>query len=201
MCIATNPKTGKQIEMDAFATLTLVNGRWADPVVWCPANARPALDLAGLRDRAERLLPRVGIGSAWTTTALVNAETVLWAATNPDRELPTVTILGRAVSLRIHFDHADWDFGDGTADTTADPGKAYDSRGDPCRTAQCPDYYGHTYTRTGVMTIALTVTWHAQYRLGTTWTDIAGTITGPTSRRALTVKQARGILIPNPGDH
>jgi hypothetical protein len=199
MCIATD-KTGKQTELDAFATLTLVNGRWADPVVWCPANARPALDLAGLRDRAERLLPKVGIGSAWTTVALVNAETVLWAGTGPDRSLPSVTILGRAVQLRIHFDRADWDFGDGSTDTTADPGKPYDSHGDPCRTAQCLDYYGHTYAQTGVMTITLTVTWHAQYRLGATWTDIAGTITGPTSRRVLTVKQARGILVPNPGE-
>jgi hypothetical protein len=201
-CVRINKATGKQIEVDAFATVTLIDGRWTNPVVWCPANSQPAVDLTALRDQALRLLPTVRIGSAWTTTALVNAETVLWAATTTDRRLPAVTVLGQRIQLRIHFDHADWDFGDGNTDTTTDPGKPYDPTGDPCRTAQCPDYYGHTYTRTGTMTITLDVTWHAQYSLdGTTWTDIAAPITGPVSSHVLALKEARGILVPNPGDH
>jgi hypothetical protein len=50
--------------------------------------------------------------------------------------------------------------------------------------------------------ITLAVTWHAQYRLGTgTWIDIAGDITGLSAQRALTVKQSRAILVPDPGGH
>jgi hypothetical protein len=201
-CFRVDKTTGKEVEVDAFATVTLVNGHWTNPVVWCPAKSQPAVDQTALRQRALRLLPSVSIGSAWTTTALVNAETVLWAATDADRALPAVTVLGRRVHLRVHFDRADWHFGDRTTDTTTSPGKPYDSAGDPCRTAQCPDYYGHRYAETGVMTITLAVTWHAEYSLdGTTWIAIAGVITGPTTQHVLAVKEARGILVPNPGDH
>jgi hypothetical protein len=201
-CFTTDKASGKPVPTNAFATLTLVGGRWTKPVTWCPANARPALDVAALRDRAVRLLPKVQIGSAWTTTALVNAETVLWADTGAARDLGPVTVIGQRVQLRIAFARANWDFGDGSTDTVTTPGKAYDSTGDPCRTAQCADYYGHTYEATGPMTITLTVTWQAQYRAGNgAWTDIVGPITGPTTTHAITLKQARGVLIPNPGDH
>ena len=106
--------------------------------------------------------------------------------------VPLLDALG--VQLRIHLDYAHWGFGDGTTATLTTAGKPYDPTGDPCRTAQCPDYYGHTYTRTGRMTITLTVSWRAQYRLtGGTWTDIDGPVTGPTSQHVLTVKEARGV--------
>jgi hypothetical protein len=144
-----------------------------------------------------RLLPHVEIGSAPHGAGLANAETVLWADTGTNRRLPTVAVVGQQVELRIGFDHASWNFGDGRSDTTSAPGRPYDDQGDPCETAQCADYYGHTYTATGTVTVTLTVAWHAQYRLaGQGWTDVgAAPLTGPARSQTLTIRQARGVLI------
>ncbi len=187
----------------AFATQTREGGRWSRPTVWCPNDAQPAVTMAEIRDQALRLLPQVRIGAAWTDTALVNAEVVLWADTGSARALPTVTIVGQQVALRIDQPEARWSFGDGTGLSTGDLGKPYDRTGDPCRTAQCADYFGHTYRHTGHPTITLAMTWHVHYRVGAgDWTDLGGApLTGPTSRHAITVKQARGILVANPGQH
>jgi hypothetical protein len=188
----------------AFATFIEQHGQWVLLSSWCPgqaANARPPVPTAAdLREQVLRLLPTVRIGSAWTARALVNAETVLWAQTDANRNLGTVTVVGRQVALKIAFDHADWDFGDGATDQTTDPGKAY-SRADPCNTAQCADYYGHTYRDVGPVAITLTVAWHAQFSLdnGTTWTDVdAAPLAGPQATHDLTVVQARGIIVKNP---
>lgn len=202
-CVQVDPKTRQRTVVDAFGTETWVNGHWSKPVVWCPGLPLPVINVTALRQQAIRLLPAVQIGAAWSTTALVNAQTILWADTNTSRGLGTVTVLGQQVALRVSFRDASWDFGDGQRATAATPGKPYDQQHDPCRTPQCPHYFGHTYTQTGALTITLTVTWHAEFSLdgGASWTDIAGDITGPVTRHALDVKQARGILVPNPGDH
>lgn len=193
-------KDGKNVQRAAFATQTREGGRWSRPVVWCPQDAQPAVTLAAIRQQVLRLLPRVPIGSAWSTTALVNAEVVLWAGTGTERTLPTVAIVGQQVALRIHLTNTHWNFGDGESDDTTDPGKPYDSLGDPCRTRQCEHYYGHTYLHTGRKTITLAVSWHAQYRTGgDNWTDLDPALTGPTSSHTITLKQARGVLIQNPG--
>lgn len=188
----------------AFATFVEQNGQWVLLSSWCPgqpANAPPPVPTAAdLRQQVIRLLPTVQIGSAWTTRALVNAETVLWAQTDADRSLGTVTVVGRQVALKIGFDHADWDFGDGATTTTDDPGRPYDDA-DPCDTAQCPGYFGHTYRDIGPVTITLTVAWHAQFSLdgGATWTDVdPAPLAGPSATHDLTVVQARGIIVKNP---
>jgi hypothetical protein len=91
----------------------------------------------------------------------------------------------------------DWDFGDGTKATATTPGRAYDPA-DPCRTARCPGYWGHVYTVTGAMHLSAQVTWSGQFRVaGGAWEDIAGTVTGPRQTTTLTVKQARGVLVPD----
>jgi hypothetical protein len=153
-----------------------------------------------LREQAIRLLPHVAIGSAWKDVALVNAETILWAATEPTRALADATLAGQHIALRIHFVSAHWDYGDGTTQTVTSPGKPY-RQTDPCHTAQCPHYFGHTYSQIGTMTITLAVTWHAQYRTTGPWIDIPDDITGSASSHTLVVKQARGVLVPNPGGH
>lgn len=161
--------------------------------------------MAALRERALRLLPHVGIGVAPPGgVTLVNVDTLLWADTATQRSLGTVSVVGRAVALRIRLDGADWNFGDGETDTTADPGKPYDEASDPCHTAHCPDYYSHAYQRTGHVTITLTLRWRAEFSVdgGGTWTAVdPDPLAGPRSRQQITVKQARGVLVPNPGDH
>jgi hypothetical protein len=177
------------------------NGTWVLQQTWCPATADPIPTTEALRQQVLRLLPTVQIGSAWTTRALVNAQTILWAQTDANRSLGTVTVVGRQVGLRIGFDHATWDFGDGASDITTNPGRVY-SDAHPCTTAQCPDYYGHTYTDTKRVTITLTVAWHAQFSLdnGATWTDVdPAPLTGPATTHDLTIVQARGVLVPDPG--
>jgi hypothetical protein len=179
----------------------LIKGQWI-PIgpPWCPqgGNAPPPPPSVGqIRQQVLRLLPHVEIGSAPHGAGLANAETVLWADTGTNRRLPTVAVVGQQVELRIGFDHASWNFGDGRSDTTSAPGRPYDDQGDPCETAQCADYYGHTYTATGTVTVTLTVAWHAQYRLaGQGWTDVgAAPLTGPARSQTLTIRQARGVLI------
>jgi hypothetical protein len=105
------------------------------------------------------------------------------------------------VSLQVHVARVDWDFGDGHSESTDGPERRYDP-GAGCRTVTCPGYWGHVYATTGAMTIAATVTWSGRYRVdGGPLRDIPGTVTGPTATVALTVKQARGVLVPDPGEH
>jgi hypothetical protein len=178
---------------------------WVAESFWCPQTQVPVVvpDAATIRDRVIRLLPQVGIGTAGPSpTTLVNIQTLLWARTGTDRGLGRVVIVGRPVWLKIVFDHGSWDFGDGTSASSAVPGKAYDDAGDPCAQVLCPDYYGHLYRATGAMTITLRVSWRASYSLdGTHFQELAGgPITGPRASTALTVRQARAVLVPNPGD-
>jgi hypothetical protein len=200
-CYDTVTDPGKKRPEDAYATLVQSGGAWVLQSVWCPATARPIPTTQALREQALRLLPKIQIGSAWSHRALVNAQTVLWAATDPDRTLPTATVVGRRVALRISFDHASWNFGDGQTDTTTDPGKPYDKVNDPCAGPDCPDYYGHTYTRTGSVTVSLTVAWHAEFSLdnGATWTAIdPAPLTGPATTHQLELLEERGVLVPDP---
>lgn len=200
-CVLTDPATGATRRVNAMGTETKINGRWSRPVVWCPAEADPVPTLADIREQAIRLLPSVQPGKASTNPALVNTETIFWAATAPNRTLPTATVVGQQVQLRIAFESARWSFGDGTSDVTTDPGRVYDDAGDPCRTVHCPDYYTHTYTATGRMQVTLTVTWRAGYRVGGgAWTDLDDPITGPSSTTELRLYQARGVLVADPDE-
>jgi hypothetical protein len=204
-CTKTGPD-GTPIPVSAFVTQVQdpVTKKWTSSAIWCPVDSAPVPGTAVLRDRALRLLPTVGIGAAGGagggTRALANTQTILWAKTPAARDLGQVTVLGQRVWLRVQFAHARWDFGDQHTDTTSTPGKAYDDAVDPCETAMCPGYYGHVYTETGTRTITLTVAWSASYSLdGQHYAPIGtGTLTGPASTTTVTVRQARGVLVPNP---
>jgi hypothetical protein len=143
-----------------------------------------------------RLLPRVPAATTGPTT-LVNIQTLLWADTPARRSLGRVIVVGQPVWLRIAFDHAVWNFGDGTTASPDTPGKAYDAAADPCRTVSCPDYFGHTFTRTGIMTVSVQIAWQASYSLdGQHYQPVDDApLTGPASTVTIHVRQARGVLV------
>jgi hypothetical protein len=196
MADPTNPTM--RIATDTYATLQQdASGAWTVVSFWCPSQAKPIPDAGAVRDQVVRLLPKIPIGIVAGHLSLVNVQEILWTPTAKTRELGTVSVVGQPVRVRITFAEADWDFGDGAATTTDQPGKVYHPDV-PCATAQCPDYLGHTYRTTGPMTIRMTVHWNGQYSLdsGATWTAITGgDLPGQTSAAAIIVKQARAMLI------
>ncbi len=162
---------------------------------WCAGASTPVLSAAALRDEVIRLLhpPALGVSPS-TGTALVNLRTLFWVDTASEVDLGRANLIGFPVSLRVHYDRTEFDFGDGSSDTlAATPGAAYDPAAD-C--GACSDRFGHNYTERGRLTVTARVYWHAQFRIGTSaWTDIPGEVTAnQPSRTTLTVKQSRGTL-------
>ena len=172
------------------------SGSECDPVSNAPP---PTVTPLMVWQQAQRLIPTALIGLAPRHDTLVNMETIIWVATTRQRTLPTVVILGRPVSVQISVDHVTWDFGDGRTGTSNGPGRPYDAAHDPCKTAQCADYDGHTYTTTGHLTVTATVTWKATFQVdGGPVTAIPGTLDGPGSAAALLVQEARSVLVRDP---
>jgi len=152
-----------------------------------------------VRQQVIRLVPSAAIGVAPRQSTLVNIQTITWVNASPQRTLAPLTLLGRRVVVTLHLEHVDWDFGDGETDSAAAAGKAYDGVNNPCKTVACPGYYGHTYLLTGSMTVSAAVSWVASFSVdGGASLTIPGTVTGPAATTALRVKQARGVLVPDP---
>jgi hypothetical protein len=195
--------TTAQLPTDTRTTTTATeqrnrDGTWQLTATNCAArNRQPQLTALMLTQQIRKLVPHPAIGIAPPGGAsLVNIQTLLWAQTPPSQDLGTVTLLGHHISLRATVHHIDWDFGDGTHATTTSPQHPYNPA-NPCTTTQCPHYWGHTYTTTGPIHISATITWTGHYRVDrSTWQTINDTVTGPTTTAALTIRQARGILVP-----
>lgn len=166
--------------------------------IWQPP-AKPVVTAAAVRAEAIRLVPSAAVGVAPKNVSLVNVETVLWADAPPQQTLPPVTLLGQRVVITLKLDGVSWRFGDGQSDGNAPAGKAYDARNDPCKSRQCDQYYGHTYRRTGRVVISATANWRATFTVNGGAAQNAGSVPGPTASTSLLIKQARGVLVPNPG--
>ncbi|MCU1656202.1 MAG: hypothetical protein JWO57_858 [Pseudonocardiales bacterium] len=152
-----------------------------------------------VRERVARLVPSAAIGLAPRPATLVNIQTIMWLATPTQRTLAPLTILGQRVEVTLRLDHVDWAFGDGRHDSNSMPGKAYDAMGHPCRSIDCPGYYGHTYRGTGAMTVAATAAWAASFSVaGGHPVRIPATVGGPAATAQLLVREARGVLVPDP---
>jgi hypothetical protein len=153
-----------------------------------------------------RLVPSPAIGAApGKGRTLVNMETIFWVNSAADQSLGPVTLLGHQVGLRIHARATAWAFGDGSTDTSAGLGRRY-AAADGCGEAVCAGYFGHTYVSTGAMTVSATVTWAGEFSVdGGRWRGIANpatganTVDGPAATRPITVIQARGVLVQDPG--
>jgi hypothetical protein len=177
---------------------TYRNGRWSRPTYYCPGDTLPTSITAAIRARIVRLIPGAAIGLAPKTTTLVNIQTITWVETASTRTLPPATILGQRVTIEISIDRVDWDYGDGTTDTTQGPGRKYDGG---CHTKLCPGYDGHVYRQTGRLTLHATAHWHASFSVGNgPAQQIPGTIQGPTTTATIHVRQTRGVLVENPTD-
>lgn len=198
--------SSRQLPTDPFLTTTGTSqpapgGGWEQVGLDCSArSAAPQVTGVLVMQEVRRLVPhpRIGVAPPGGVT-LVNIQTLLWADTASEQSLGTVVLLGHRVALQVRVARVDWDFGDGQSETTDGPEPRYDPAAG-CRTVTCPGYWGHTYASTGAMTIAATVTWSGAYRVDAgAWLAIPGEVTGPAVTAALTVKQARGVLVPGPG--
>ena len=201
------PSGPVRVEFDRYGGQILWASCWLNGgsggYVWRPdAPALPQVTDEMVRAQAVRYIPTAAVGLAPHGSTLVNIETVMWAAAPEDQNLPAVTILGRRVQISLSFDHVNWTFGDGSSDGSGPAGKPYDAQGDPCRTRECADYFGHVYRTTGSKTVTATASWHISYTVdGGAVQDIAAPVDGPSSTADIVVKQARGVLVPNPGDN
>jgi len=163
---------------------------------WCAGVTSPMPSTAALRDEVLRLLhpPPIGIAPD-TGTGLVNLKTLFWITTTPELNLGQATLVGFPVQLRVHYQRAEFDFGDHTSATLAPtPGTPYDPTTD-C--GACPDRFGHTYTHPGQITITARVYWQAQFRVATQpWTTIPGDVSATQpATTTLTIHQAHSTLV------
>ncbi len=177
------------------------NGTWTLNGSVCTKPAKPVITAEIVRDRVVRLVPSAKLGLAPHDSTLVNIQTIMWVDAPMTQQLPPISILGQNVTVGLTLSRVEWDFGDRQSAISTTAGKAYDNAHDPCRTALCPHYFGHVYRISGTQTIHATATWTASFAVGGGRpTTIPGTVDGPTATDSVTVKQARAVLIPNPGD-
>jgi hypothetical protein len=176
------------------------NGTWRQISADCDGNGAPdalaVVTAEMVRQQVVRLLPPVAVGVAPADgPTLVNLETIFWSPTAATRQLGPVTILGQSVAITIRFDHATYDYGDGTTATTTSPGTPWTEGA--CDTAQCPSLDGHTYTTPAdTVTARSTITWTATFTVGDGAAQpIPGTIDGPTSAHDLQVLEGRSVIV------
>ena len=119
---------------------------------------------------------------------LVNFDTILHTQAEPFQE--TVQLLGRQITFDITPATFAWTLGNGESMTTTDPGQ-------PWRPGTPMDaYVSHRYTQAGPVTLQLTTTWTARWRLGTgPWRDVNGTVTMTSPAQDLQVRTAQPQLV------
>jgi hypothetical protein len=119
---------------------------------------------------------------------LVNFDTILHTQAEPFTE--TVQLLGRRVTFDISPAGFTWSLGNGETMTTTDPGRPW-ARGVPM-----DQYVSHRYTEAGPVTLDLTTTWGARWRLGNgPWRDVDGTVTMTSPTQDLQVRTAQPQLV------
>jgi hypothetical protein len=117
---------------------------------------------------------------------LINIPTNLYADADPV-VIPT-TVLGQAVRVRATPLRFRWNYGDGKALSTTDPGAPYPE----LRTA-------HTYLQPGKRTLGLTTTYSGEYSVtGGPWLPVDGLATVNSPATALTVLAAHNELVTDP---
>ncbi|MGH8860067.1 MAG: hypothetical protein ACRDVG_02335 [Jatrophihabitantaceae bacterium] len=184
----------------AVKVVKQADGRWSYTGTACVAPAAPAVGIGDVRDRLVRLIPAAALGLAPRGSTLVNIQTVMWVAAPRRQALGPLQLLGHRVDVRLMLDHVSYDYGDGSSGDASGPGRPYDRHADRCRTRLCPGYDGHVYRDTGARTVSATANWTATFTVdGGVAVTIPGTVAGPTADTDVVVRQARGVLVPDPG--
>jgi hypothetical protein len=160
--------------------------------------APPGLSEADVRAQVVRLVPRAGVRAAPSGSALVQLESLFWVDTAATRDLGTVELAGHQVAITVRVSSVRWDFGDGTSDSNNGPGRPF-TQDSHCGQKQCPGWFGHTYEKTGTVTVTARVNWSATYAVdGGPAQLIGGTVDAAPETMTVVVKQARAVLVPNP---
>ncbi|MGI8677161.1 MAG: hypothetical protein ACR2LX_00450, partial [Jatrophihabitans sp.] len=164
MCVSDHSARSPYVGV-AIRVIKEANGSWQLNGSACTRATRAQVTGAMVLAQAKRLVPSAAVGLAPHGSTLVNIETVMWAEAPASRTLPAVTLLGRTVVISLKLDSVAWDYGDGASDPNGPPGKPYDATNDPCRLRQCTDYDGHTYLRTGPVTVTAVARWRASFTI------------------------------------
>jgi hypothetical protein len=178
------------------------NGTWVQTNSDCSVIAGPpANDPAAVRAEFLKLLPDVAVKATpgnGQQQGLVDVEALFWINTPARLNLGTTPLLGHQVAITATVQTVTWSFGDGTTTTSNNPGRAF-LETDHCYTLACPDWFGHTYTRTGSMTVTAAVTWSGNYQVvGGAPLDTTGTVTTTATNFPIQVMQAQSVLVTNP---
>jgi hypothetical protein len=177
------------------------DGTWGPATSNCSvvAGAAPGLDPGAVQAQFATLVPHSRVMAAPPTgRAIVNIESLFWVDTPPQRELGTSPLLGHQVTITATVQSVRWSVGDGATSTASTPGRPYTST-DHCDTKQCPDWFGHTYTSTGPMTVSAAVTWTGRYSVdGGPLLQIPGAVTAAPSTFSVQAYEARAVLVPDP---
>ena len=116
---------------------------------------------------------------------LVNLETYFWCGDDAGRDCEAIgegerriTLLGQPVRIRPKILSYTWDFGDGTGQEITS-GRA-----------------AHTYRHAGQVTVTVTLTWTADYALGSGgFQPIDDTTTTTSPPRVLPVREAQTVIV------
>lgn len=120
---------------------------------------------------------------------LVNFDTLFRTEAEPFTR--TVRLLGRRVELEIWPASFAWQHGDGTSQSTTDPGRPYEEG------VSMAEYVSHRYADAGVtVRPSVDTTYAARFRVdGGPWREVAGTVTRPGAGTALRVVEGRPKLV------
>jgi len=103
------------------------------------------------------------------------------------------TLLGGPASVRFTPVAWHWDYGDGSQATLASGGRLWRELGG---TEFSPTPTSHAFTRTGTYSVALTIEFRTEYRVGSAgWTSIAGTLPVTAEPLEVTVVRATTVLV------
>ncbi len=167
----------------------LPNGNWTTLTTGCFGGIPPAYEPPTVTPgQVLEALRRVGLPELPTVVqpagkTLVNFETNFY--TEPQPVALTLTLLGQRVQVEATPTTYHWDFGDGAAVTTDDPGAAYPELA-----------VTHRYSDARVTVHpSVETTYTARFSVGGgNWQDVGGTVTATGPATALRIAEATPLL-------